>query len=216
MFKTYCQLTTHQNIHRNVKVTCEVCQKQFASKSYLKRHWNSKHQQTHGLFENKRSKYCLPEAIWKLINFFLTVGVVCRTGSFSCDHCGAKLLNRRYFYTHYLQHHQSATMLCDLCPQSFNQKHRLVRHFRNSHLNLRFYKCKLCRYKGLSKDSLKNHMRQHESKAECKVCHKLVANMYQHLRTHAEVKCPICSKTYSKKTISEHLKVHARKIKTET
>lgn len=111
--ETKFKSASNKTQQREIRETCEVCQKQYTAKGSLKVHWNSQHQQTHGLFENQRSEYW-SIATYKLIKcvFLLTVRVLkslSRNGSSICEHCGSKLSSRYLFKQHYLLH-QNATI----------------------------------------------------------------------------------------------------------
>lgn len=150
---------------------------------------------------------------WALITLFFflqTVSILNRSGPFICDKCGSKHWSRKAIHFHNYKHYREATWFCDLCPRSFILKRILIEHIEKDHLKLRPFRCKDCEYKSFHKISLENHMKQHDSKSECKVCHKFVKNMQKHLQGHVKVKCRICSKIVSKPKISVHHKIHKK------
>lgn len=134
------------------------------------------------------------------------------SGPFICDTCGSKVPSRRNFFSHNFKCRR-ATMFCDSCPLTFNDKHALSTHIKRNHLKQLSFKCKECNYKGFCKQSLKSHMLKHSLKTECKVCHKIVANIDQHLKSHVKVKCLICSNFYSKLAIYRHVAAKHKKSK---
>lgn len=180
----------------------------------LRRHWKMLHLQTHGMMieEDNTSKFLFFLTTQLLNNFFnLSVKILNRKGPFICDKCGLKLLSRRYFHQHNLKKHRSVTLFCDLCPRSFAQKSLLAMHMRHVHLKLRSFECKFCKFRSFTKKVLQVHMLRHGSKTECKVCHKGVSNMNDHMRSHVKVNCPICYKVYSKASLLQHMKTHNKK-----
>lgn len=133
--------------------------------------------------------------------------IVNLTGPFICDKCEAKLRSRTSFINHFRWRHSTKPHFsCDLCSKTFNRKDHLAEHMRSQHFKVNPFTCKVCGHKSNAKYGLKIHMQQHEPKTECKVCHKMVANMHDHMRIHVEVKCLICQKIYSKMSLSRHIK----------
>lgn len=127
------------------------------------------------------------------------------SGGFICDKCGLNCPSRDTFQKH-LKWHRSERRICDLCAKSFNKRILILQHMKKVHLKLRSFDCTVCKLRTFNEGNLKNHMLQHKSKTECKICHKFVANMKAHLRCHVKVKCSICSKTLSKNSLLMHLK----------
>lgn len=142
-----------------------------------------------------------------ILLILLTVKVLNNTGPFICDKCGSKLSKRNTLANH-LANHRKALKCCDLCPRSFICKLFLKLHIEKDHLRVTF-DCTFCSHKTYSQRLLKIHLLQHGSKTECKVCKKMVANMKHHLRSHVDVKCPICSKICSKASLKHHKRQHS-------
>lgn len=134
-----------------------------------------------------------------------------RTGPFICDKCGSTLANRNAFTSHNHVYHQSIKLFCDLCPRSFDRKCLIVKHIRRDHLKLRPVECNVCNYKTFAKKYLNNHMLRHGPKTECKICHKMVFLMKNHLETHVKAKCPVCRFVFSKRNLTTHIKTHRGK-----
>lgn len=150
-----------------------------------------------------------------MIFWCFSVRAVNFRGSFICDKCGAKFSTRESLQMH-INFHQKATMFCDHCPQPFNDKRLLVKHILQHHLRPRKFECSVCSYKAFYDHGLKVHMMRHGPKAECKICHKFVTNMKDHLKSHIKEKCPICSKIYSKNDLSRHMKTHRNRKEKKT
>lgn len=126
---------------------------------------------------------------------------------FICDKCGSKLSSRQSFLAHFNMLHGSIKSYCDLCPRSFTLKSLLAHHIETKHSKLSL-NCETCGYKSFDKKLFKIHMRIHGEKTECKVCHKIVANVKGHMRNHVKVKCTICSMILTKGSLLPHMKRH--------
>lgn len=217
VYKTKGQLKRHEESHKE-KWTCKVCLKQCSTREEIRHHWKKKHLKTHGFFDMSKyngstfeTYFCLRKII---IILYFTAQVLNRSGPFICDICGTKLSSRLSFMLHNRNLHQNtnAYAFCDSCPRSFKRKHILLAHIRKDHLKLSRFECKLCDYKSFYSGGLKSHMLQHSSKIECKLCHKFVANMKSHLRSHKKVECPICKKLLLKMNLRKHMQVHTKKL----
>lgn len=208
VFKFKSLLSQHQQRH-NEKSTCEICQKQFSFLKSLNAHWRRLHLKTHGKLESSKSKFTR-----KLLknddksSILATLKVLNRTGPFICDKCGSRFSKRTSFSSHQRKQHGRFSVFCDLCSRSFVSKFFLTIHMNRDHLKLRPFECNVCLYKSLIKVNLKIHMLTHGPKSECKICHKLVANMNSHLRNHVKVQCSICRKFIVKATLGRHMKIH--------
>lgn len=129
--------------------------------------------------------------------------------------CDSTFPSRELFLRHVNYLHRPATMFCDLCPQSFRQKRFLKIHLRNFHMKLRPFACKVCEFKTFFKKSFRRHLYCHGSKTECKICHKLVSNLEQHLKSRHVKKfaCNICEyRTADKRTFENHKQAHKGKV----
>lgn len=131
--------------------------------------------------------------------------VLNKNGPFICDNCGLKFSRRKSFRAHRSKHHGSVLVFCDLCPRSFTRKFELADHMKHVHLRLRPFECNVCSYKASTRSYLKIHVLQHDPKAECEICYKLVSNMRFHLRSHDKVKCTICRKFIQRQSLKRHI-----------
>lgn len=143
------------------------------------------------------------------VTFWFFQTVLNRKGPFSCDNCGLKFPNRKSFRTHNVKH-RKVVFTCDLCPQSFLFKFDLTNHVEGKHLKLLPFACNICPYKHYSRMSLKSHMKKHGPKAECKICHKFISNMHQHMQYHVNVECKICRCITLKANMKTHMKTHLK------
>lgn len=161
-------------------------------------------------------KICLAGKIFEfLVNLFyelifLPVEVVNRCGPFECDQCGLDFKKREAFSLHFQCIHLKKYSFCDLCPKKFPHSAHLTIHKQAVHEKLRPFACDLCEYTSYRKTTLQVHMLRHSSKKTCEVCFKSVVNMYDHLKSHIEVKCSICQKICDKRTIGMHYKRHKK------
>ena len=115
---------------------------------------------------------------------------------------------------------------CEHCGKSFPQSGTLRRHINDVHEGIRNYKCHLCDQKFAQKSSLSGHLLTiHKIKPEnktiykCSHCEKEFEKLSK-LQTHeavhlkparepTDIKCEICSKTFSDKA---NLKKHVQSI----
>lgn len=133
-----------------------------------------------------------------------------KSGPFICDQCGSHQPKRNLFLAHLKFHRYGTIMHCDLCPQSFQVKFRIVKHMKRIHLNLRPFQCRICDHKSFTKDLHNCHMQVHGKKIECKICHKFVTNLKRHSRNHDKEECKICKKIYPKDRLKNHIKTHGK------
>lgn len=208
----------HQKSHK-LAFKCRVCPKQFTLCKGLKDHWNANHLETHGILEvaaKTNSKFLKNLFIFLTIKmviivvFFQTDIALNFTGPFICDECGAKRHTRATFMKHFFELHRldqrNIRRYYDLCSKTFAEKRRVLIHIERDHLKLRPFKCNICKFKSYKKDSLNEHLLLHGTATECEICHNMVKNMKNHLKSHAKVKCPICKKFLSKYFLSRHIK----------
>lgn len=208
VFKNKYELKGHQTIHSD-KVECSVCRNQFSLFRDLAAHWRKNHSRTHGMLGSLKSKFFNNVEKHDYDAYFsLTVKVLNRSGPFICDNCGSRLSRRSSFLTHLAIYHSNVSFSCDLCRRSFTRKGLLAIHMEKDHLKNNLFKCHVCLHNASGRQALKVHMLLHGQKTECKICHKLVSNMYLHLRAHVKLKCFICSKIYPKNQKSRHMKAH--------
>lgn len=149
--------------------------------------------------------------------FFLALSLG-REGPFICDMCGSNCSKIDTFRNHIRKFHlkrHRVKMYCDLCPKSFDQKSLIATHLLKDHLKIWRYSCKLCEYKSYRRSTLNQHVLSHEPRTECKICHKQVLRVQQHMRIHIKVKCPDCSRILSKTNLLEHKKFHCKNIQSK-
>lgn len=192
VFKTEWELHRHELIHDDNKVTCEVCNRIFAHAHSFKKHWARMHLKT---LESAASR--------KVVNL---------SGPYICDKCGKIILKRTTLRQHLLVTHlNEPRFFCDLCPKSFKVKSLLENHM-GQHFKINPLTCNFCDQTNASKWAFKIHMLRHGPKTECEVCHKMVANIYYHMKNHGRAKCQICGKSVRKNYLQEHIKtIHKSK-----
>lgn len=191
--------------HDDKKMTCKVCGKVYPHIVGLRDHWKKKHLKTHGPLEPpvERCKFCLHHYQY----FYFSI--LFYEGPFTCDKCGRKFYRREHIETHFIvQHQRLRRFYCDFCPRYYWIKSVLAGHIQRVHLKLVRFVCNICDKKSSSKAALQIHMLQHGLKVECKICHKLVANIVNHLECHVQVECPICKQICTKQTIGQHKQRH--------
>lgn len=206
-------LWSHKQTHKEM-ISCSVCQKQFTTTKNFMFHWKAHHFKTHGRHHMMKSKFLMlqPFGNWYFFLFLWTVRVVNKIGPFICDKCGSKYERRPFLIFHLKSHQGIIGMLCDLCPQIFNQKGALVKHMEKAHMEPRFA-CQICEYKNCHEKNLKTHMLRHGPKVKCKVCHRFSTNLGRHMRSrHPKAKWAVGTKNKngSRSIVSQPRKTNRR------
>lgn len=108
---------------------------------------------------------------------------------------------------------------CEICKNSFTQKHDLEDHMKN-HTGEILFPCEICECSFTRKCYLQAHMRSHSEKIpfQCEICKlsfKLKHHLEEHMIIHTGKKqffCEICKSSYSGITVlNRHMKeIHAK------
>lgn len=101
-------------------------------------------------------------------------------------------------------------LFCDLCPKSFKNKTHLKFHIQK-HKKYKDQVCDICGHKTKFIHHLAVHKLTHGKKTECTICHRLVNNLKDHIRSHKPKKlsCKICGHKFSR---PDHLNSHILRI----
>ncbi|XP_044014178.1 zinc finger protein 2-like [Aphidius gifuensis] len=201
---SHSDLSNQQNHQYN----CQICNKEFRSKSSLKIH-----ERTHSGKKPFRCLDCRKE-FSQLRNYKYHRSQHEGTGEYSatCPECGKYFNDKGYLGSHMKIHRNRKEYSCEECGKSFNQRVAYNMHVK-IHSDIKPHRCDECGKSFSRKTLLKQHFRTHsgERPYQCHICHKAFAdrsNMTLHTRLHSGVKpyqCDICSKSFTKK---HHLKTH--------
>ena len=181
---------------KGVSYTCNMCQKEFASRKALKTHFSASH-------SDKAKKGFICKVCSKVLETVNARSLhykvdhpdsnpyVCSVCSLAfvtksslynhrmshkskkqhkCDYCG-KEFNRRDSFNEHVLIHIGPRHKCPHCPKEFVQKSNLKRHIR-IHLGIKPYKCQFCEMTFSDKGACNSHQRTHtgEERAACPIC----------------------------------------------
>ena len=132
-----------------------------------------------------------------------------------CDVCGYKNVKKSHLERHKKIH--KLKLKCPIChkPVSDFKEHKYRAHPEKNKLLV----CDVCGFKSAHKSVLRCHMKVHEPKVKCPICHKPVTNLIRHkLFVHpAKNKlyfCDACEfKSARKSRLEDHKKTHGPKVK---
>ncbi|KAL0269292.1 UNVERIFIED_CONTAM: hypothetical protein PYX00_007082 [Menopon gallinae] len=179
------------NVHRMIRVKCNVCDKEVNKKS-LVRHMKNVHSAQMSFKKDK-----IPE-----------------DEKVPCTYCGKKCSSSISLLNHVRSVHEAEQYKCSKCEFEGTRKH-LERHIRKQH-NDEVYQCGSCQKILKSKSTLKEHMWIHSDQRRyiCAICglqFKRTSNYHGHMKSHQGKKfqCRICGNFFLRK---RYLAVHEQTI----
>ncbi|XP_053622963.1 zinc finger protein OZF-like isoform X5 [Plodia interpunctella] len=204
--------STNDRKHRNPRLEtttrtgpheCNVCQRQFAQNSDLKRHYRihtdvasaqtsdaGKRKQIETTLDRKQRK---PQQ-----ESTRTV-----QGPHECNVCQRRFNRNGYLLEHLRTHTGEKPFECEVCQRRFSKKTNLLSHIR-IHTGEKPFPCDICHMRFSKKTNLLTHIITHTGNKpfRCDVCQKrfsLKVNLISHSRTHTgekPFKCEVCQKCF--------------------
>uniref|UniRef100_A0A336M1T2 CSON007895 protein n=1 Tax=Culicoides sonorensis TaxID=179676 RepID=A0A336M1T2_CULSO len=195
------------------KYTCDLCQKGYKWKCYLKEHIE---------FMHLRIRYDC-----KLCDkfYFKIDSLKCHEKShnekkYTCDVCGTKFHNLNTIKRHLTSIHLRIKESCEICGKLFHPEH-LKNHINRIHLNIKPYSCEICKRKFSIKSEIVKHMnnihlsesfRNRPDSIRCRYCTKyfMIEKLEDHIeRKHKKLQCHLCEKIYfNRDSFKHHMKLH--------
>jgi KRAB domain-containing zinc finger protein len=170
--------------HKETRVKCTLCDRNYKSKDYLKYHMKTIH---HGNVKYN-CQYC-PKTFtsWgghrnhtHLKHYKVNPDLKCGI----CNKCFPSSFSLRF---HLRWHNKKKSYQCKVCSQTFSNSTSLKLHNDTQHLNTK-WTCDICGQTWNNKRQLQLHIKKHlgrERNYECPVCSKLFAQNVV-MRTHVE------------------------------
>jgi KRAB domain-containing zinc finger protein len=140
---------------------------------------------------------------------------------FHCSECSATFKSKHHLISHSVIHSDEKPFSCELCDNTFKLSQSKFSHMK-THIKDRkpTHFCPECGKGFLKGQTLKKHIPLHSGLKNftCVICDKMFSqeiNMKTHIATvHANdipmVSCEICSKSYKKTNINEHVLWHTK------
>lgn len=197
IFKTKKALWDH-SIYHNLQFKCEQCDKAFAKKSLLNRHFR-----THSEERPFECEMC--EKSFKTTDS-LTVHLRCHSGvkTWKCDYCPKMFPTNYSRQVHHQRHLKICQFQCDECKRGFVTKIALEIHSYTH--EKKSFPCEFCGKLFDNAWTKKSHEIQHtQTKNQvCDICGERFLRkntLLQHLKTHQDqkdYKCPVegCDKSF--------------------
>lgn len=214
------ELTEHMNDPNPCSLTsyrCEICDKEFNSKSRL-----STHLTTH---KEKLQYFCdkCGESFKNTQKLFLHLEMMhteyfdlISSSNFQCKLCDHKSVTRDLMLQHINLNHLHVTMcLCHICGKSFMNEVRLKVHIM-THRDTKSFLCQICSKSFKTPSSLQAHIKTHDTTKQfiCESCGKAFKKsgaLKEHKKIHDKdtYSCVICDRSFlTRFDLDEHIKIH--------
>uniref|UniRef100_T1J283 C2H2-type domain-containing protein n=1 Tax=Strigamia maritima TaxID=126957 RepID=T1J283_STRMM len=211
------ELSGTVGVTESTPYACQFCDRAFPRLSYLKRHEQSHGDQMpfkcdfcHRLFKHKRSR---------------DRHVKLHTGDkkYRCPHCEAAFSRSDHLKIHMKTHDTAKPFQCTTCNRGYNTAAALTSHMQNhkkESAKCQKKQCPKCSAQFTTAQQLQTHMIGHNAESEkilhCIYCQHICCgfdSMANHMDathpTEKQLKCPVCSETFSTlEALYEHKKVH--------
>ncbi|XP_032677970.1 zinc finger protein 808-like [Odontomachus brunneus] len=223
-----------KSVHNTIDVKpipCDICLKNFATQSNLKRHKETVHVDTllkcpacGRSFQRKVSfekhinlNNCLQCQIcdqnFDVLEKFIRHYTMCFKSEYNCRECSYKTYTKNCLIKHMKSVHYGIDVLpifCDICFTSFSTQRSLVRHKETVHVDT-LMKCPACGRKFRSKVFFKKHINLNNC-LQCQICDQKFDVLEKFIRHYtmclkSEYTCRECPyKTHTKNCLIKHMK----------
>ena len=211
VFHNYENLKEHMKLKHDMEYQCPTCHLFFESDSELGSHRSTKH-----LFAKnqtpKKDKYnCnICQAEYKSYpGLKKHKETVHENKVWFCPTCGKKFIQENTLNLHVATNcgKDGQQNRCSMCNKQFESRMQWIEHVDSSHKDIKLYDCPTCKFKCLTKGSLREHIRSaHEHAYVCSFCGKNYANQNT-LREHVSyihggkkkvrLNCTMCEVTFA-------------------
>ncbi|KAG5682418.1 hypothetical protein PVAND_011771 [Polypedilum vanderplanki] len=209
-FKQKCRLLEHVNTHFSLAYSCQLCNKTFDSKSYLK-----KHLATHQTIKEYKCDNCSKTFAKKfqIRNHLISVHMFDNIQpQFECpiENCNKKFVNKARLKHHIdYTHSHKQLEICDICSKTVKSKNALEEHKKTHFRKLEDrIKCSICSHYLSDIKSFNRHLANHATETlenHCNYCGKKSPNLNalrKHIRYVHEMvkkyKCRFCEKSFKR------------------
>ena len=193
---------------------CDLCDKIFNKKHYLKNHITNVHGQKNYSCEQCGARFATK---YSLKDHILIVHEGVK--EYECQHCNKKFGHRGNLWIHVKSvHEKQRNDICDNCGKAFCGPQALRGHIKAVHEGIKDFKCEICQRAFQAPKDLNNHILTVHEKVRNHVCHYCSRefghkyNLNTHIRTvHEKLKSYVCENCGQSFGTSSILKRHVRK-----
>lgn len=230
-FKTFYKpfLQKHLDTHVKSSLTCNICGRDFSTKSSLKRHLH--------LEQRKDSEDIVMKCQICLQHFFEKPSLsyhmrirhnvikVEKNDDIKCKICNEHFASKKLLYEHDIDYHSE--IKCETCFETFSTKNNLRSHIRDMHtddiklVDRSFaLKCDICQKTFTKNGEYRTHLKNHEVHT-CKICnekigvmHVLVKHLDSHIGENKPFDCKLCTIKFAyRKDLHRHLIAEHKRVK---
>ena len=203
-FVSKSELTQHSFVHSQDKnFVCDVCGKKFASKPYLERHVK-----THTGDKPTFTCEVCGKQLTDKTGFVAHIRAHSGERPYECTVCGNTYTIKRHLTSHSRIHSEARPFACDVegCGKTFRSRSNLRMH-RDFHAGVKRWSCSFCSRSFLSQGNMAKHVRRHlgEKKYACSLCPKAFIERQElksHMKVHSTSDSQVGSTTRRRRTVS--------------